>query len=212
MEIALQQLVVPPGSQLLIKEINWKIYEQILEDLGDDRGTRVNYSQGVLEIMNPLPEHEDDKVMIGDFVKVILEELDLEFRSLGSTTFKSEAMNQGIEADDCFYIENEAKIRGKKRIDLSIDPPPDLAIEIDLTSRTKLTNYQVLRVKEVWRFDGKTLLINVLEEGEYISSSVSYHFPGLSLAEVIPDYLEQSRVQGRNAVFKKFRSWIREQI
>lgn len=212
MEISLKQLVVPPGSQLLIKEISWKIYEQILEDLGEDRGIRVNYSQGVLEIMNPLPEHEDDKVMIGDFVKVILEELDLEFRSLGSTTFKSEAMNQGIEADDCFYIENEARIRGKKRINLAIDPPPDLAIEIDVTSRTKLTNYQVLGVKEVWRFDGIELSINVLENGEYVLSPVSYHFPGLSLTEAIPDYLEQSRVQGRNAVFKKFRSWIREQI
>jgi Uma2 family endonuclease len=212
MEITLKQLVVPPGSQLLIKEINWKIYEQILEDLGEDRAMRVNYSQGVLEIMNPLPEHEDDKVMIGDFVKVILEELDREFRSLGSTTFKSEAMNQGIEADDCFYIENEARIRGKKRIDLAIDPPPDLAIEIDLTSRTKLKNYQVLGVKEVWRFDGKELSIYVLEKGEYSRSSVSFHFPGLSLIEAIPNYLEQSQIQGRNTVFKQFRSWIREQI
>ena len=115
--------------------------------------------------------------MIGDFVKVLLEELDMEFRSLGSTTFKSEAMKQGIEADDCFYIENEAAIRGKKRIDLTLDPPPDLAIEIDITSRTRLDNYQMLGVKELWRFNGTKLEINVLKAGQYIQSCKSLHFP-----------------------------------
>ncbi|MEB3825995.1 Uma2 family endonuclease, partial [Phormidium sp. CCY1219] len=89
------------------------------------RGARINYSQGVLEIMVPLPEHEDDKVIISNFVEVLLEELDIEFRNLASTTFKSETMQQGLEADSCFYIENEAAVRGKKRIDLTVDPPPD---------------------------------------------------------------------------------------
>ncbi len=212
MEIALKQLIVPPGSQLLIEDVNWQMYEQMLQELGEDRSTRVNYSQGVLEIMNPLSEHEDDKVMLGDFVKVILEELDIEFRSLGSTTFKSQGMNQGIEADDCFYIENEVKIRGKRRIDLTIDPPPDLVIEIDLTSRTQLENYKVLGVKEVWRFDGKALSISVLHEGEYVKAETSYHFPNLPVTEVLPQYLEQSRVEGRNAIVKRFRAWVREGI
>ncbi|MEB3829637.1 Uma2 family endonuclease, partial [Phormidium sp. CCY1219] len=112
-------------QQLLMTDVTWQMYEQILEEFGENRGVRINYSQGMLEIMVPLPEHEDDKVMIADFVKAILEECDMEFRSLGSTTFKSESMNQGLEADDCFYIENEAAVRGKKRIDLTVDPPPD---------------------------------------------------------------------------------------
>ena len=125
MQVQLKQIIVPPGQQLLMTDVSWPMYEQLLEEFGENRGSRINYSQGVLEVMVPLPEHEDDKVMIADLVKGLLEELDIEFRSLGSTTFKSETMKRGIEADDCFYIENEAAVRGKKRIDLTVDPPPD---------------------------------------------------------------------------------------
>jgi Uma2 family endonuclease len=212
MQVALKQLVVSPGHQLLIKDVSWEMYEEILNDLGESRRSRINYSRGILEIMAPLPEHEDDKVIIGDFVKVFLEELDKEFRSLGSTTFKSQEMEEGIEADDCFYIENEAKIRGKKRLDLTVDPPPDLAIEIDLTSRTKLNNYRRLGVKELWRFNGKKLEINLLRNGEYIESKISPNLGNLPLAEVIPEYLATSKSEGRNSTMKKFRSWVKDEI
>ncbi|MDB9314776.1 Uma2 family endonuclease [Spirulina sp. CS-785/01] len=209
MQVQLQQIVVSPGQQLLMTDVSWSMYEQLLEELGEKRGSRMNYSQGVLEIMVPLPEHEDYKVMIADFVKVLLEELGVEFRSLGSTTFKSEQMQQGIEADDCFYIENESVIRGKRRIDLTLDPPPDLVLEIDITSRTHLDNYVILGVGELWRFNGAILEINVLQGGEYIPVETSPHFPDFPLCEVIPQYLEQSRVDGRNAAIQAFRSWVR---
>ncbi len=90
MQVQLKQIILPPGQQLLMTDVSWQMYEQLLEEFGEQRGSRINYSQGLLEIMVPLPEHEDDKVMIADFVKVLLEELDIEFRSLGSTTFKNE--------------------------------------------------------------------------------------------------------------------------
>jgi len=210
MQVQLRQIILPPGQQLLMTDVNWQMYEQLLEEFGEQRGSRINYSQGLLEIMVPLPEHEDDKVMIADFVKVLLEELDIEFRSLGSTTFKSETMQQGIEADDCFYIENEAAVRGKKRIDLSVDPPPDLALEIDLTSRTRFNNYEALGVGELWLFNGTKLEINVLQDGEYIQVSESPHFPGFYLGEAVPDYLEQSKIEGRNKTMKVFRAWVRQ--
>ncbi|MEQ9236560.1 Uma2 family endonuclease [Coleofasciculus sp. E2-BRE-01] len=210
MQVQLRQIILPPGQQLLMNDVSWQMYEQLLKEFGEKRGSRINYSQGLLEIMVPLPEHEDDKVMIADFVKVLLEELDIEFRSLGSTTFKSETMQQGIEADDCFYIENEAAVRGKKRIDLSIDPPPDLALEIDLTSRTRLNNYEALGVGELWRFNGTKLEINVLQDGEYIQVSESPHFPGFALGEALPDYLERSKIEGRNQTMKLFRAWVRQ--
>lgn len=212
MQVALEQLIIPPGHQLLMKDVSWQMYEDLLADLGEQRGSRINYSQGTLEIMSPLPEHEDDKVMIADFVKAILEEQDIEFRSLGSTTFKSQQMNQALEADDCFYIENEAAVRGKKRIDLSIDPPPDLAIEIDITARTRFNNYEALEVGELWRFNGTSLEINVLQDGVYIQGAESPHFPGLSLIKIIPEYLERSKVEGRNKTMKAFRAWVREQM
>jgi len=209
MQIALSQFVVNPGQQLLIKDVSWQMYENILEELGERRSAKISYSQGILEIMTPLPEHEVGKVIIGDLVKALCEELEIEFWSLGSTTFKNKVMAVGIEADDCFYIQNEAAIRGKKRIDLSIDPPPDLAIEIDITSRTRLNNYEALGVTELWRYDGQSLEINVLENGKYINSNISRNFPNLPLADVIPRYVEQSKIQGRNSTIKAFRSWIK---
>ena len=210
MQVQLEQIVVPPGQQLLMTDVSWQAYEQLLEEFGEKRGSRINYSQGILEIMVPLAEHEDDKVTIADFVKALLEELDVEFRSLGSTTFKSQKMRRGLEADDCFYIENEAAIRGKKRLDLTTDPPPDLAIEIDITARTRFDNYEALGVKGLWRFDGDRLEINVLQEGRYVQVVESPHFPGFPLGEAIPVFLQRSKVEGRNRAMKGFRAWICE--
>lgn len=212
MQLELNQLIVPPGHQLLMRDVSWQMFEKILDELGEARAARISYSKGMLEIMTPLPEHEDDKVMIGDLVKVLLEELDIEFRSLGSTTFKNKEMLQAVEADDCFYIQNEAAIRGKKRIDLTIDPPPDLAIEIDITSRTKFNNYEALGVPELWRYNGCKLQINVLQDGKYLESETSYNFPSLPIGSVIHQYVEQSKIVGRKAMMKDFRNWVREQI
>jgi len=208
MQIPLQQIIVPPGQQLVMTNVSWQMYEQLLEEFGEKRGSRINYSQGVLEIMVPLPEHEVGKVIITNLVEILLEELDMEFWNLASTTFKSETMSQGIEADSCFYIKNEAAVRGKNRLDLTVDPPPDLAIEIDITSRTQFNNYQVLGVGELWRFNGTKLEINVLESGQYLKSDESPHFPGFPLVEVIPEYLERSKIEGRNKTMKAFRAWV----
>jgi len=211
MQVALQQIVVSPGQQLVLKNVSWQQFQEILDSLGESRSSRVSYSQGMLEIMVPLPEHEDDKVIIGDLVKAILEEIDIEFRSLGSTTFTNEQMVAAVEPDDCFYIQNEVAVRGKKRLDLTVDPPPDLAIEIDITSRTKLASYQNLRVPELWRYNGQKLEINLLQAGKYIQSNQSLIFPNLPIIEIIPEYLERSKVIGRNATMKLFRAWLKTQ-
>ncbi|OUL37424.1 hypothetical protein BV372_02325 [Nostoc sp. T09] len=211
MLLKLNQLIVPAGHQLLIKNISWSGYKNILAELGENRTSRISYSRGILEIMAPLPEHEVAKVIIGDFVKALLEELDIEFWSLGSTTFDQEKMDAGVEPDDCFYIQNEAAVRGKDRIDLTIDPPPDLAIEIDITSRTRFNNYEVLGVPELWRWNGTRLEINVLINGKYVASTSSI-FPNLPIAQVIPEYLMRSKTEGRNAAMRAFRVWVREQI
>ncbi len=211
MLLELNQLIVSPGHQLLIKNVSWQMYKHILEELGENRSSRVSYSQGILEIMTPLPEHEAAKVIIGDLVKALLEELEIEFWSLGSTTFDKENMTEGVEPDDCFYIQNEAAVRGKKRINLETDPPPDLAIEIDITSRTRFRNYEALGVPELWRWNGRKLEINVLQDGKYVESNTSRIFPNLLIAEVIPEYLVRSNF-GRNATMKAFRSWVRERL
>jgi Uma2 family endonuclease len=212
MLLELKQLIVPVGHQLLIKGISWPEYKNILTELGENRSSRISYSQGVLEIMAPLPEHEVGKKIIGNLVEILLEELDIEFWSLGSTTFDEEKMDAGVEPDDCFYIENEAAVRGKDRIDLTVDPPPDLAIEIDITSRTRFNNYQVLGFPELWRWNGKKLEINILVNGKYIESNNSRIFPNLPIVQVIPEYLKRCKTDGRNATMKAFRAWLTKNI
>ena len=212
MLLELKRWEIPPGHQALIKNVSWSELEQILEELGETRSSRISYSNGNLEIMTPLPEHEYSKVLISDFVRIILEELEQEYWNLGATTFKSEKMAQAVEADECFYIQNEAIVRGKKRIDLNLRPPPDLVIEIDITNRTRFNNYQLLGVPELWRYDGSKLEINVLKSGKYVLSDESLQFPRFPIKQVIPEYLEVGKTQGKVATMNQFRSWVREVI
>lgn len=212
MLLELKRITVPPGQRVLFSDVSWQEFEAILEDLGEHRASRVAYDNGILEIMTPLPEHEAGKVIIGDLVKALLEELDIEFWSLGSTTFKNQLMSQGIEPDDCFYIQNEAAVRGKNRLDLTVDPPPDLALEIDVTSRTHPNIYEVLGVPELWQFENQKLQINVLRDGKYLKCEYSQNFSNFPLTEIIPLYLNQCRTLGRNKTMKVFRAWVRAQI
>lgn len=211
MFLELRHLEVPPGQRLLLHDLSWQAFETILDELGDRRACRLAYDDRTLEIVMPLPEHEANKEIIGDLVKALLEEREIEFWSLGSTTFKDKLLGKGLEPDQCFYIRNEAKIRNKQRIDLSVDPPPDLALEIDITSRTHPNIYAALGVPELWRFDRNLLQINILVNGAYIEVPESPTLPGIDLVKVIPKYLEQSKARGRNATLRLFRRWINEQ-
>jgi len=212
MLVELKQLSVPPGHKSLLKNVSWQDFEAILEDLGEHRNSRIAYANNTLEIMVPLPERETAKVIIADLLKALMQELEIEFWPLGSTTFKNELMEQGIEPDDCFYIENEARVRGKKRIDLTVDPPPDLALEIDVTSRTHPNIYRNLGVPELWRFERGKLKIYLLQNGEYVESEFSSHFPNLPLTDAIPEYLERSSSIGWSKTMNAFRAWVRQQV
>ena len=211
MLLELKRLNVPPGQRVLLEDVSWQEFEAILSELGEHRAARVAYDNGILEIMTPLPEHERNKETISDLVKALLEELDIEFLPLGSTTFKNQLMKKGIEPDNCFYIQNETAVRGKDRLDLTVDPPPDLALEIDVTSRTHPNIYEALKVPELWRFEKGKLQINVLQLGKYVELAFSPTFPNFPLSQVIPEYLLQCKTVGRNKTMRAFRSWVREQ-
>lgn len=205
-----RRLTVPPGQRLLLEEVSWDEFEAILEDLGERRAARIAYDLGLLEIMTPLPEHEFGKESISDFIKAILEERDIEFLPLVSTTFKNKVMFKAIEPDNCFYIQNEAAVRGKNRLDLTIDPPPDLALEIDITSRTHSTIYEALGVRELWRFENGRLQINLLQpNGKYAPVERSLIFPDLQLIENLPNFVQMSKEIGRKKTMKAFRQWVR---
>lgn len=212
MLLELRQLKIQPGQQLLVEDVNWQQFESILAELGERRASRLSYSNGRLEIMVPLPEHEKAKEIIGDMVKILLETRQIAFESLGSTTLKNERMSQAVEPDTCFYIQNQAAVIGKNRLDMSVDPPPDLAIEIDLTSRTQLDNYQILGVPELWRYARRGLQINVLQAEQYIESDVSPTFPNIPIVELVNQYTQQSQVAGRTRAIQAFKNWVGENL
>ncbi|MDJ0574947.1 MAG: Uma2 family endonuclease [Xenococcaceae cyanobacterium MO_234.B1] len=212
MQVALEKIIVKPGQQLLLQDISWQDLEEILEDLGEQRSSRISYSNGVLEIMVPLPEHEKDKEIIGDIVKILLEKLEIDFESLGSTTFKNEQMTQAVEPDICFYIQNYQAVIGKNKLDLSRDPSPDLAIEIDITNRTQLDNYLLLRVPELWRYTRKGFQINLIEGERYIQSQTSPNFPDIPIVELIEVHVKQAQTEGRSKAIRSLRKWIKENL
>ena len=211
MLLELKRLTVPPGQRVILQDVTWDEFEQILLELGENRAARIAYHQGILEIMTPLPEHEKAKLYITNFVEIILEELDIDFVPLGSTMFKNKAMSQGIEPDNCFYIQNEAAVRQKDRWDLATDPPPDLALEVDVTSATNREIYEGLKVPELWQFNRGKLTIYLLQgDGKYVESTQSAIFPNLPVVDVIPLYLERAKIEGRNQTMRAFRAWVRE--
>lgn len=205
--LQLRQLDVPPGQRLLIHDLGWADFEAVLTELGEKRASRIAYSHGVLEIRMPLLKHERAKSIIGDIVKILLDELEIDCECLGSTTFKRQVMH-GIEPDGCFYIQNHQAVIGKDRLDLSIDRPPDLAIEVDVTSKTQMDAYVSLGVPELWVYDNGELLIYTLQAGQYQTVTTSPTFPDLPILTLVPEVLSQSLALGRSPALRGFRQKI----
>ncbi|RCJ39011.1 hypothetical protein A6769_08235 [Nostoc punctiforme NIES-2108] len=203
----------PAEQRTVLHNISWETFEALLRDTGEDRGSRFAYDCGVLEIMTPLFEHENPKIQFDRFILVLAEELGIEIRSAGSTTLKRKISKRGIEPDTCYYIQNELAIRGKQTLDLENDPPPDLAIEIDITSSSvnKLRIYSTLGVTELWRYDGQNLKFYQLIEGQYVECKFSIAFPIISVSE-ISRFIEQSKSIGEIALLKSFRAWVKDKI
>ncbi|MBW4476892.1 MAG: Uma2 family endonuclease [Tolypothrix brevis GSE-NOS-MK-07-07A] len=196
---------------ILLYSIDWQQFENILNDLGEHRAARIAYDNGTLEIMTPLPEHEIYKEVISDAVKDIAEELELNYESYGSTTWRRERKMAGVEADNCFYFQNEALVRGRLDVNLNQDPPPDLALEIDVTNKSldRFGIYARLGVPELWCYDSGKLKIYQLQDGEYLESETSMVFPSLPIRE-LPKLIEQYRADGRLAIRRAVRQWVRE--
>jgi Uma2 family endonuclease len=210
--LQIRQIRVPEGQTLEIQDVSWSELEEILQDLGEKRNTRIAYSEGILSIVAPLPEHEVDKVCIGECVKVLLDELEIDYTSYGSTTFKNKAMKKAVEPDDCFYFKYADRMASKLRIDLAVDPPPELAIEVDLTSKTQLEAYQGLGIAELWRYDNGRLRMDCLENGEYVERDDSPLFSGWPIKEMVDKYVRRARATNQRKAKKEFREWVIERI
>ncbi|BAQ61392.1 flavodoxin reductases (ferredoxin-NADPH reductases) family 1 [Geminocystis sp. NIES-3708] len=197
--------IKPSENRSLLNGIRWETYQALALDLAENPSKKLTYNQGILEIMTSLPEHELNKRFLGRIVETTTEVLGLEIYSLGSTTWSREDLQRGIEPDECYYITNEAIVRGKLDFDLNIDPPPDLAIEIDIISSSldRLSIYANLAIGEIWRFDGKNLFIYVLQN---ISCQLQDYSRVLSVlsTENILRFLQKRKEMGENASLKSF--------
>ncbi|MBW4663178.1 MAG: Uma2 family endonuclease [Chroococcus sp. CMT-3BRIN-NPC107] len=200
-------------QRTILQNISWETFETLLTETGEDRSLRFAYECGILEIMSPPIEHEGYKSNFGNLVVILAEELGIEIKSAGSTTLKLKSANRGIEPDNCYYIQNELAFRGKKTLDLTTDLPPDLAIEIDITSSSvnKLEIYSALGVPEIWRCNGHILHFYQLVEKQYIEREFSCAFPLVSAIE-ISQFIEQSKTIGEIALIKLFRAWVRNKL
>ncbi|MEL6384688.1 MAG: Uma2 family endonuclease [Cyanobacteria bacterium J06626_18] len=202
-----------PQNRVVLQGVSWSTYQALIHDLESEPGKRLTYDQGKLEIMAPSPPHEGFKKRVGRMVEVTTEETETEIRSLGSTTWSREDLAKGLEADECYYIQNERVVRGKAEIDLTTDPPPDLAIEVDITSSSmnRLAIYRALGVPEVWRHDGSTLTIYRLANNEYRPQEKSEVLPLLG-REGILRFLEASETLGETRWIREFRKWVQSRL
>lgn len=198
-----------PESRTVLTGVRWDTYRALSLDLAENPSKKLTYDRGTLEIMTPLSEHEINKGFLGRLVQTTTEVLGLEISSLGSTTLSREDLQKGIEPDECYYITNEGLVRGKINFDFNIDPAPDLAIEVDITSSSlnRLSIYEALGIKEVWRFDGEDFVIYCLENGRYKEQEQSQVLPILSQS-VILEFLEKRGKIGENALINQFRQWL----
>jgi Uma2 family endonuclease len=200
------------ADRVVLYNISWEQYEKFLDDLGDRSSARMAYDNGTLEIMTPLPEHEYFKEAISDAIKDSVEELEIDYESYGSTTWRKQVALAGAEPDNCFYFQNEVLVRGRLDLDLGRgDPPPDLVLEIDMTSKSlnRFPIYARLGVPELWCYDNGTLNIYHLQGNEYIQAQVSLALPQLPVQE-LPQLIEVHRVEGRRALRRAVREWARK--
>lgn len=215
--IATPQPTHPPiqnrADWVLLHGLSWQQFENLLRDLGDHRTARLAYCDGTLEIMTPLPEHEYFKQSISIAIEDIAETLEQKYESYGSTTWRRQVKQAGLEPDHCFYFQNEARIRGKLDFNLNQDPPPDLALEIDITSKSldRFPIYARLGVPELWCYDDGVLHIYFLQEEIYVEREHSTIFPQIDVRQ-LPQMIADHREQGRLALRKAVRAWVRSQL
>ncbi len=201
------------GETRIFHNVSWEEFETLLAEMGDNRSSRVAYDRGTLEIIMPTQTHEYYKEIISFLVQELADEMGKDCEPYGSTTWRRKAKEAGAEPDNSFYIQNESLVRGRVDINLDQDPPPDLVLEIDHTSKSldRLQIYACLGVPEVWRYDMKVLRIYQLEAGKYNEIDGSLAFEGFP-AQEIPSFIEQNIKAGRRALRQSFRAWVRQYI
>lgn len=207
--------MVAPNTRSIIRlsNVDWTTYSRLLRAFEPHRRVRLAYDRGELEIMSPTYGHDSDGRRMGFFVLILAEEMNLPLHTGGSVTMRRRWKKRGIEADDCFWIENAHRMQGKRRLNLRIDPPPDLAVEVDVTNSSldRFGIYAALRVPEIWRLASDLLTFHVLDDkGVYQLATRSRSFPGIQPGDLMTFIKLARESDDITAVTRAFRQWVRE--
>jgi Uma2 family endonuclease len=201
-----------PEQLVILDRVTWETYERLITEHGERCGTRFTYDEGVLQIMVVSSRHERPNRTLATLVEVLAEEWGVDIARLGSMTFKRKDLQKGFEPDSCFYIQHAEAIHGKQQIDIAVDPPPDLSIEVDITrgSLNRFPIFAAVGIPEVWRFDGNSVAIFRLKSGGYVEVANSLAFPAVT-GEILTLFLDESQKLKSTAWLRKVREWARSQ-
>jgi Uma2 family endonuclease len=203
---------VPPTQHFLLTDVAWNTYISF-GNLLEGRNLRLTYDRGELEFMTLSPEHERFKHLIVLLLAILAEELNIEMAGYGSMTFRRDDLERGLEPDECYWIAHEAQIRGRNQIDLAIDPPPDLVVEVEITRNVldQLPIFAALGVPEVWRWDGAVLRVLVLQsDGKFAECERSQAFPLVPMEE-FARFLTPNAAESELKHLRAFRAWVQQE-
>jgi Uma2 family endonuclease len=200
-------------QRFILDAVSWKSYEYLLRAF-DERRVRITYDRGRVEIMTVSFMHERIKHLLGLLIVSLAIELGQNIAGGGSMTFKRRKKRRGLEPDECFWIQNEHLLRGKDMFDWEHDPPPDLALEVEITRSAlkRLRIYAALGIPEVWRWTGKDMVTLVLDvKGKYQECTTSRAFPFFRPA-TLTHFLSLASTQGESGMISAFRAWVQQQV
>lgn len=201
---------IPEQQYLLLHDKTWDEY-RAFEGIVDRRpGCRLTYDRGRMEFMTLSHLHEFIKMLMHDFLTILTDEFEVPRKSGGSTTFRREDLDRGLEPDQSYYLQNEPLVRGKDDLDLSVDPPPDLVVEVEISRSVidRLGIFAALRVPEVWCTDGSSMrFLRLNEMGEYEEHLESRYFPGIRSDGIAQVMKRRGELEERSLI-QSFREWV----
>ena len=195
-------------TRMVLEGVEWETYVA-LSDQRRGSVPRMSYDNGVLEMMSPKREHENIGCLIGRMIETYSEVKNIEIISVASVTVKRSDLSKAFEADESYYVRNADRLLPKKELDFSIDPAPDLVVEVEMTSSAinKMQLFAAMGVLEVWRHDGHRLQMAELVDGVYQPMPSSLQLPGLTAAQV-DEVLSQRNTTGETKLIQDFRARI----
>ena len=189
---------LPGGATLVVSQVAWDDYERVLEGLAERPRLRVSYDCGRLEIVSPSREHETTERLIEDLVLLYCQTFHVELEKFGHTTWKHPGLEKGVEVDACYCIRDPQRGARRESSGLGPDSPPDIAVEIDVTSGSlkKFPIYAALSVPEIWWYDGTSFRFYQLVEAAYVETTNSHFLPKLT-GSMLTESIQIKKTQGQ---------------